>query len=298
MKKQMKTLAATTLALTITLGGGLVATHYANAATTAAAEPTSQTQADSPVQNGKPFGGKRGAGDFGRSLHGVGSSEELATLLGMTQDELHEALKSGKTIAAIAGEKNVSVQSVVDLIVRTETARLDQLLADGKLTQEQYDARKAELADRATKRVNGELAGKGGFPGGDRGGNGGRHGSSEELATLLGMTQDELHEALQSGKTLAAIAGEKNVAVQSVVDLIVQTETAQLDQLLADGKLTQEQYDARKAELADRATKRVNGELAGKGGFPGGDRGGKGKGGPRGTDTNADGTNATAAAEA
>jgi hypothetical protein len=149
------------------------------------------------------------------------------------------------------------------------------------LTQEQADKRKTELTDNATKFVNGELGGKGGFPGGFKGGmhegrGGFGFGISDELATLLGTTKDELATAIKSGKTLAAIAGEKGVAVDSVVSLLVKTQSEQLDKLVTDGTLTQEQADKRKTDLTNNATKIVNGELGIKRGFPGGGKGGPG----------------------
>ncbi|TMV46844.1 hypothetical protein FE783_24710 [Paenibacillus mesophilus] len=235
------------------------------------------------LKGGFPGGGKGGPGERGGMHGGFGISDELATLLGTTKDELHTAIKSGKTLAAIASEKGVTVQSVVALLVKAPSEQVDKLLADGKLTQEQATQRKTELTDNATKFINGEL--KGGFPGGGKGGpgeRGGMHGGfgiSDELATLLGTTKDELHTAIKSGKTLAAIASEKGVTVQSVVALLVKAPSEQVDKLLADGKLTQEQATQRKTVLTDNATKFINGEL--KGGFPGGFPSG-GKGGPGG----------------
>ncbi|MEF3304454.1 hypothetical protein [Paenibacillus sp. GYB003] len=167
--KRLKTITATTMALAITLGGGLWASS-ARAADTA--PDTTQTQ---QLQTDKTFGKRleraQWSGTNGtangtadkpiRKGHMRVKSDEIAALLGLTQDELGEAVKSGKTIAAIASEKGVDVQTVIDGIVAAQTEQLDQLLADGKLTQEQYDSRKAGLADFAAKLVNGEAGGKG-----------------------------------------------------------------------------------------------------------------------------------------
>lgn len=170
MKKRLKTVTAATMALAMTLGGGL----WASSAR--AAEATSHTSAEQS-QTDQTYGQNQGRTQWsGKAGHKPGArlafqSEELATLLGLTSDELSEAVKSGKTLAAIAQEQGVDVQSVVDLIVKAQTEQLDKQLAAGKLTQDQYDARKAELSDFATKLVNGEAGGKFGFPG-DKGGRG------------------------------------------------------------------------------------------------------------------------------
>jgi len=48
------------------------------------------------------------------------------------------------------------VQAVVDALVADATARLDEAVANGRLTQEEADEKKAELQERITARVNGE----------------------------------------------------------------------------------------------------------------------------------------------
>ncbi len=210
-------------------------------------------------------GGSGGLGIPAPDGHGpagmLGGSEEVASLLGKTTDELREALESGKTLAELAKEQGVATSAVVDLLVKERTEKLAAELADGKLTQEQYDQRVAELSEHATKQVNGEL-GFGGPGTPDRKGHGpaGMLGGSEEVASLLGKTTDELREALESGKTLAELAKEQGVATSAVVDLLVKERTEKLAAELADGKLTQEQYDQRVAELSEHVTKQVNGE--------------------------------------
>ncbi|GAB2697607.1 hypothetical protein ACFQWB_05155 [Paenibacillus thermoaerophilus] len=141
-----KTWAPLTLALSVALAGSAYA-----------ADADSQAEQKQIQPEGKGFAWKHGKGSV---LHGwVGlKSEELLTLLGVTKEELKEALQSGKTLAALAEEKGVGTQAVVDLLAKEAVAKLDEKLAAGKLTQEQYDKRKAELIEHITKRVNGELA--------------------------------------------------------------------------------------------------------------------------------------------
>ncbi|RKN78229.1 SHOCT domain-containing protein [Paenibacillus ginsengarvi] len=289
--KRLKTWVAGTMTLALTIGGGLWAHHYVNAAPTGDASGT-QSQSQDQGSNGKHDkrgaapglrkdapGGKQMNQMPGMAFH-FAVSDELAALLGLTKDELAQAIKSSKSIATIAGEKNVSVDSVVSLLTKASLEKLDKQLADGKLTQEQYDKSKTSLTDTAKKFVNGELGGKFGLPGGMPGfGNKAmgegvhfdfRFAASDELAALLGTTKDELAQAIKSGKSIATIAGEKNVSVDSVIGLITKAPLEKLDKQLADGKLTQEQYDKAKTTLTDSAKKFVNGELGGKLGLPGG----------------------------
>ena len=94
-------------------------------------------------------------------------------------------------------------------------------------------------------------------------------------AKALGMTPTDLLGQLRSGKSLAAVAKAKGVAVQKVVDALV----AQAKQRLADdvksGRLTQAQADQRLKNLSDRITAKVNATRPeGPGGF------GRGRFGP------------------
>lgn len=269
-------LAISTLALAITIGGGawLTQLSYAEetgtAPTPALTQPGSGDQAQTPeaAPSDSRKGKRGGQGHHGKAMF---KSDELAQLLGMTQDELREQLRAGKTLAEIAKEKGVDSQKVIDLLVKGMTERLDQKLAEGTITKEQYEAHKVKLAEHVKMFVNGELKAKQGM--------GIFWGQSEQIAKVLGLTADELKAQVGSGKTLAAIAKEKGVDVQKVTDVLVQGMTARLDQRLKDGAMTQEQYNQQKSQLADRAAKIVNGEWTHKGkeGKAGDKRGSKGK---------------------
>jgi hypothetical protein len=79
-----------------------------------------------------------------------------ATALGMTEADLRTALQGGKTIAQVAKDKGVDVDKVIDALVADQSARLDQAVTGGKLTQAQATAAKAALRQRVTAMVNGE----------------------------------------------------------------------------------------------------------------------------------------------
>ena len=202
------------------------------------------------------------APDAGHRRHGPGdvrpSLAVAASTLGISEDAVKAQLQAGKSLAEIAGDKT---PALIDALVADAEARLAQAVTDGKLTQAQADERKAGLRDRITKMVNatppapGERRGPGG-PGGP--GHGPGDGARPSLATvagILGISEDELKTQLQSGKTLAAIAGDKT---DEVVDALVKEAEARIDQAVTDGKLTAEQATERKADLTQRITDMVN----------------------------------------
>ena len=104
--------------------------------------------------------GHGGPGGFGRHGH----FEVLATaasFLGMTESELHDELQD-KTLADIAKEQGKTAAGLVQHLVATQTKRIDEAVADGKLSEEQAARVKADLAERMDALVEGELRGPGG----------------------------------------------------------------------------------------------------------------------------------------
>lgn len=252
-------------------------------------KPDAAATADKLLDS-KGFGfGKHG----GRGGHGWGGNiDAIAETLGLTADELKAEIEEGKTIAAIATEKGVAVQTVIDAQVSEIKQKLNEQLTAGEITQEQLDTRLAEAVDRVTKQVNGELPVRG------EGGGKGWGGNIDAIAEALGLTADELKAEIEEGKTIAAIATEKGVNVQTVIDAWVSESKEKLNEQLAAWEITQEQYDTKLAAAVDHATKHVNGELPMRGmGGPGckgprGERGGAAAGDQPATDTTTSATSA------
>ena len=72
----------------------------------------------------------------------------------MTEADLRTAVESGKTLAQIAKDKNVSVDTLIAALVKSEQARIAKEVTDGHLTQAQADTRLADLKTRITARIN------------------------------------------------------------------------------------------------------------------------------------------------
>lgn len=121
------------------------------------------------VNNPLPkFGaGKGGPGPagFGRFGGMGGGLDAAAKALGITNEQLQTDLRSGKSIADIAKEKNVPVSDVIKALTDQADARIDQAFKDGKLTQAQADNAKKKIDDVITNLVNGTRPAFGG-PGG------------------------------------------------------------------------------------------------------------------------------------
>jgi hypothetical protein len=195
----------------------------------------------------------------GRGRHGFGHRGRLVDLavaadaLGVTEDELRTELEGGSSIADVATEKGVDLQTVIAALVADATADIDEKLAAGDIDQERADALKANLSERITDLV--ERDGLRGGPNGEGGfGHRGRLVDLAVAADALGVTEDELRTELEGGSSIADIATEKGVDLQTVIAALVADATADIDEKLAAGDIDQERADALKADLSERIT--------------------------------------------
>jgi polyhydroxyalkanoate synthesis regulator phasin len=112
-----------------------------------------------PGMLGRGVHGGPGFGHFGHFGH-FELLETAASYLGLTEAELREALED-KTLAEIAEEQGKTASGLVQELVATQTKRIDEAVADGRITEEQATELKAELSERMQELVNGELRARG-----------------------------------------------------------------------------------------------------------------------------------------
>lgn len=101
-------------------------------------------------------------------------------------------------------------------------------------------------------------------------------GASEELSKLLGLKTEEIVEQRNSGKSLADIAKDQEVAEDKVVSAMLEAKKELLDERVKAGVITQEQADLVLERMQSRITERIQDPTVGPG--RGGD--GCGMGGP------------------
>ena len=162
---------------------------------------------------GGPRGGHRGIG-----------LETAAETIGLTVEELVDAMRDGQTVAEVAEANDVDPQAVVDALVAEANAHIDEAVAAGELTAEEGAERKAVAAERIATFVH-----EGGPVGGPGGGPRGRFGHGlETAAEAIGITVEELRTALEDGQTVAEVAEANDVDPQTVVDALVAEATERI----------------------------------------------------------------------
>lgn len=199
------------------------------------------------------------------ATHMVCGINDLAEFLGISREELTGALQSGKTIVQIAAEKGITEQQLVDFMAEKYSERIDQKVADGKITAEQAEKLKQSLTERIKTHLNRtnnspnfgkDKMDKDGPGTGMKMGRG--MGDMEDLAGFLGISKEDLLAARRSGKSMVQIAGEKGITEQQLVDHIMAGLNSRIDQKAADGKITAEQAEQLKQSMAERIKSCLN----------------------------------------
>ena len=135
---------------------------------------------------------------------------------------------------------------------------LKELVTKGTITQAQADAVSAALQAARPERPAGPV----------------RVGINA-AETYLGLTGEQIHTQLGTGKSLGEIAAATAGKTRAgLIAALVQAENALIDKAVTDGKLTAAQATERKAQVTSRVTEMVDR----KGGAPGGPKQGGGRG--------------------
>ncbi len=184
--------------------------------------------------------------------------EKVAEKLGITQDQLTNAVKSSET----------------DLI--------DEAVANGTITQDRANQLKDRIAN-SDKII---------LPGMGRHGKGGGHleagAALDTAAGVLGIDKDTLMNDLRNGQSLAEIAQAQGKNVDDFKAALLDSAHQKLNDLVGQGKLTQDKADQMFQGLSDHIDQIINahhtpGEGHGHGRFGGRGFGGPGFEGPSGS---------------
>lgn len=187
-----------------------------------------------------------------RGWHGIQAlggivSDAVADLLGMTPEEILAGQINGKTLEEMADEKGITEEEISNAVYAAIQERLDQAVSDNLITEEQAEQFLSNLEERIAGPRPGDRDGQPGRPEGRVSGFGmapaAKGTITDSIATLLGMTPEEIREERAAGKTLSEIAAEHDISEQELVDAIIADQKDAIDQALEDGLITEAQAD-------------------------------------------------------
>jgi len=163
---------------------------------------------------------------------------------------------------AVAGILGISVDEYDAALDQARDQVLDKAVEEGNLTQDQAD----RIRERADEGFGPGMMGRGMMGRGMMGRGLGMMGDSEDsliavAADKLSMTVDELTTQLKDGKTVADLAQEKGVDLQTMFDAFLAARQETLSQAVTDGKITQEQADQMLEHMRDMIEDHLNGEM-------------------------------------
>jgi len=201
------------------------------------------------------------AAGAGAALAVVGVGGALAA------GQLAPSTESKAIVEDAAAQLGIEPARLSDALEQALENRLDEAVEAGTLTEAQAERMKQRLEADDVPLFAGPMLGHRGGPGHHGFGHGAK---LDAAASFLGVTEAELRQALQEGKTLAEIAKDEGKTADGLVDALVAAATERLDEAVADGRLTKARRDEIVASLEERTTAMVDGErpaFRGKRGF-------------------------------
>ena len=193
-----------------------------------------------------------------------GLLKAVANTLKISTATVRSDLNAGDSLATIAINNNSSASALITALVNNATTQLQSAVSSGKLTQAQATKIEGGLTTQMTTLVNqaplrmppdhhfGAFAMGGGL--------------IKDAATALNLPVSTLRSDLQSGKTLASIAGPSQVS--SLESTLVQDATANIQSAVKAGKMSATMA----TKLESHLTQLIDGFVTGTGhpGGPGG----------------------------
>jgi hypothetical protein len=183
-------------------------------------------------------------------------------------DRLTPSSESEAVLNDAAAQLGVEPAKLTDALKQALKNRVDDLVEDGVLTDEQGDAIKERIESTEVPLLTAPFfAAPHAFKlGPGRGfGPGLLFDHARELldqaSSYLGLTESELLEKVRDGNSLAEIAKQQGKTADGLVDALVAAEKKQLDAAVKDGTLTDAQRDRIESKLEERVTDVVNAEL-------------------------------------
>ena len=127
---------------------------------------------------------------------------------------------------------------------------LSDLVEEQVITQEQADRIEAEIRDRGVHfgRHGHRFRDPGGFA------------AKAEIAEILGLTAEELRDALADGKTLGEIADETG-ARQDLIEALVAAGNERIDAALEAGRITEDEAAELRGQITEHVEDLINREL-------------------------------------
>ena len=191
-----------------------------------------------------------GTGMRGQALFLGGASEELATFLGISLDQLESELSAdGATPASVAEAHGRTREELKTFFTEQQQAQLSEAVTAGTMSQEDADQMLESFASRIDDIIDGNAPfGGGPGAGGITPGGGGPGlfvgGPSEDFAEFLGISLEQLESELGGeGATPASVAEAHGRTRDELKTLLTEQLQAQLVEAVVAGTMSPDDAD-------------------------------------------------------
>lgn len=193
---------------------------------------------------------EEGEEQSGRHHHPFGflGIRAIVNASGLDFETFRAGFAEGQTINEVLEANGVDPAEVKATVLANLEAKLAELVANGRITQERADEILANAPEQLDRLMNATPPEPG-----DRPVRRIIFGAMESAAEAIGIDVEALMQALRDGQTPAEVAEANGVEPQQVIDDMVASLSERLDERVAEGEL-----DAEKAaEIEERAPERI-----------------------------------------
>ncbi len=167
----------------------------------------------------------------------------LTDTTGLTPAEIRKQVQDGATLAEVIEGSGASVDAVVSEAVTVITARVNEAVENGTITQERADEILDTLEEDITERLNAERPlERPGRPGRGAAGQVMRI-MVETITNELGIEPRDMVQQVRDGATPAEVIEANGGDVAAMTQTVTTTLTERINQAVEDGDITQERAD-------------------------------------------------------
>lgn len=196
---------------------------------------------------------------FGQDTIRARLVEAIEEATGLTKEDVIAQMRDGKTFNQILGENELDPQVVIDAVTAVLTEELDQAVAEGNLTEERAAQALENLPDHLERLMDASLPEF--WQRGDRVRVHLDDSLAGVLAEMAGVDMKDLLKEVLTPPSLADLAAKHGLDAAAIIAEAEQRITAEINEAVADGRLTEEVAAQALEGLHDRLTNRFDAPL-------------------------------------
>jgi len=193
--------------------------------------------------------GRKGA--KGRHLLGA-----VMDNLGLEKTDIRAGIEEGLTLGEVAEVNGIPAEDVISTITSIMTEKLNEAVAEGKITGDEALEKAADIQERAEQMTNKPLDQKPERGDGHKGKKG-RH-LLGAVMDNLGLEKTDIRAGIEEGLTLGEVAEVNGIPAEDVISTITSIMTEKLNEAVAEGKITGDEALEKAADIQERAEQMTN----------------------------------------